>query len=145
MLIKNILELKDPDIFTIGAEATAMDAARLFREKQIGFSLVEENGRTVGTISERDIVQALSNIGATVAETSVRELMTTKIVTCQLDASLDDARAIMTQQRTRHVLVMDDEDLVGLVSIGDLVKHSLDACEIDSEAMRGYIAGQGYQ
>ncbi|MCK5446191.1 MAG: CBS domain-containing protein [Rhodospirillaceae bacterium] len=145
MLVKNILELKDPDIFTIGATATAAEAAKLFKEKQIGFAIVEEAGVNVGTISERDIIHALSNMGAEVADKSVRDLMTTKIVTCQLDAPIDEVRAIMTHKRTRHVLVMEGDELMGLVSIGDVVKHSLDACEIDSEAMRGYISGEGYQ
>ena len=145
MIIKTILDSKNSGVVTTDAGALAVDVARMFGEMGIGFAAVVEDGKTIGTISARDIIHALVKNDGNVSTLKVRDMITTNIITCNPNALTAELSDLMTNKRTRHVLVMDEDNLVGVVSIGDLVKNSLDECQVDSGAMREYIAGQGYQ
>ncbi|MDH5187738.1 MAG: CBS domain-containing protein [Rhodospirillaceae bacterium] len=145
MVIKSILDTKKMTVLSVPMGMSVRDVAQMFGEKQIGFALVTDKGKNVGTISERDIVKAFANIGGEVADVPVSKIATKKIVSCHIDDTVDKVRDLMTNERTRHVIVMKDNAIVGLISIGDIVKHSLDECRVDGNAMREYIAGQGYQ
>ncbi len=144
MLVKCIIEAKGPEVITVLPGEKVRKAAKMFRRKGIGFALVESGeGALMGTLSERDIVQAFAELGD-LAHVAVSDLMTPNIVTCDIDDTLEDVREIMTEKRTRHVLVMENGKLHGVVSIGDLIKHSLDECRIDATHMMEYISGKGY-
>ncbi len=145
MIVKTILDSKGNGVVTADANALVVDVARVFKEMGIGFVAVVENGKTIGTISERDIVQALVKNNGNVSTIKVRDMATRNIITCNPDTLTTELSDLMTNKRTRHVLVMDEDSLVGVISIGDLVKHNLDECQVDSGAMREYITGQGYQ
>lgn len=145
MFVKSILDQKTPDLISVSPVDTIKKIAALFKRKGIGFALVKSGDNAlIGTISERDIIHALATNGE-VAGLPVAEIMTTNIVKCHIDDPLESVRQSMTNQRTRHVLAMDGSRAVGIVSIGDLIKHSLDECRIDSGQMMEYINGQGYQ
>ena len=145
MTIQTILSSKDGNVVTTDADALVVDVARMFRKIGIGFVAIVESGKAIGTVSERDIIQALVKNDGDVSVIKVRDIITTNIITCGLDISTSELSDLMTSNRTRHVLVMDEGNLMGVVSIGDLVKHSLNECRVDSGAMREYISGQGYQ
>ena len=144
MFVKTILDTKGPELITVSPGDSVRKVAQLFKRERIGFALVKNgNGVLVGTISERDIVQAIAEHGDVYA-LPVADIMTTNVVTCELEDTLDIVRELMTERRTRHVLVKDGQLMHGIVSIGDIIKHSLDECSVDSVQMRDYIAGNGY-
>ncbi|PHS78423.1 MAG: histidine kinase [Rhodospirillaceae bacterium] len=144
MFVKTIIEDKQHGLITIDPTATIKDVAQMFKREQIGFALVQdENKKLIGTISERDIIHTLSE-RVDLSDVLVAEVLTINVVTCDISDTLDTVRDIMAAKRTRHVLVMDKTTLVGIVSIGDLVKHSLNECRVDTIEMVDYINGQGY-
>lgn len=143
--VKSILEEKSSPILCVEHDDTVGDVARMFRERRIGFALVLNNGRNSGSVSERDIIHAIAGHGSDAVGFVVDKISRKQIITCEQDRSLDEVRDIMTEQRTRHVILVDGGKFTGVVSIGDIVKHSLNECRIDSNAMREYISGQGYQ
>ncbi|MCK5546020.1 MAG: CBS domain-containing protein [Rhodospirillaceae bacterium] len=144
MIVKTILDSKDGGVITTDADASLVDVARMFKEMGIGFAAVVENDKTIGSISERDIINALVKNDGNVSALKVRDVASANVISCNIDALTTELSDLMTNKRTRHVLVMDKGKLAGIISIGDLIKHSLDECQIDSGAMREYISGQGY-
>lgn len=145
MLVRSIVITKGPDVFSISSEQTIMDALNLFGERKIGFTVVRDQaGILVGTLSERDICHALRLYKGTGLEKRIGAVMTENIVTCTLNDTLPKIMALMTGRRTRHVLVMEDSQLVGLISIGDVVKARLDEALEDEISLRNYIEGTGY-
>jgi len=145
MFVKSVLDEKGPELIKVSEADSVRNVAQLFKTERIGFAIVE-NGQhaPTGTVSERDIVHALATRDD-FADLSAADIMTENIVSIGPDDSLEDVREIMTERRTRHVLVKSGGLLVGIVSIGDLIKHSLAECQIDSVQMRDYINGKGYQ
>lgn len=145
MYIKTILNEKGAELISVAPEDSVHAVAKLFKKERIGFALVR-NGlqTTVGSISERDIIQAYAERGD-LRELSVADIMTTNIVTCDIDDTIEVVRDLMTNNRTRHVVVMDGYALAGIASIGDIIKHSLNECKVDTGQMRDYITGHGYQ
>lgn len=145
MFVKTILEAKGPELITVSPGDSVRKVAKLFKREHIGFALVKNgNGVLVGTISERDIVQSIADRGEIIG-LPVADIMTSNVVVCSPDDTVDIVRELMTERRTRHVVVKDGQNLEGIVSIGDVIKHSLDECNIDSVQMRDYITGTGYQ
>ena len=118
----------------------------LFKEKNIGFVIVGRSPREIlGTLSERDCCNAVAEHGSEAAAMPVVDIMSRDVATCSAHDRLPKVMAIMTKQRTRHVLVMDGESLAGVVSIGDVVKHRLDEVLRTEQQLHDYIAGTGYQ
>lgn len=145
MFIKTILETKGADLIAVAPSDGVRNVAKLFKRERIGFALVRDATEAViGSVSERDIIQAMAEQGD-VCALPVADIMTANIVTCDIDDTVDTARDLMTSRRTRHVIVVDDEKMMGIVSIGDIIKHSLNECQLDTGMMREYITGQGYQ
>lgn len=147
MFIQDILRDKSAEVFSVSCETTLEDAARLFRDKRIGFAIVrreEMGGKIVGTICERDIVHALARSGAAAAAVKVAAVMTTNIVTCDYVDTADTVMELMTERRTRHVLVYNGGRLMGVLSIGDMLKTRLEDMILTEESMRRYISGGMY-
>jgi len=145
MFVKTILDEKGPEIITVSEADAIRKVSQLFKVERIGFAIVE-NGMHVqlGTISERDIVQAIADHGD-ISGLPVADVMTNNVVSVGPEDTLESVREIMTNKRTRHVLVKHEGKIIGIVSIGDLIKHSLAECQVDTEHMREYISGTGYQ
>jgi len=139
MTIAAILQGKGHQAITVGAEMRVGDAARILAEKRIGAMPVTEGDRVVGIFSERDILYCLAKEGAPALDKQVGELMTAPAITVDPDTSILAALAVMTQRRVRHLPVLDGGRLVGVVSIGDLVKHRIERIEEEANAMRNYI------
>ncbi|MEG3617841.1 CBS domain-containing protein [Magnetovibrio sp. PR-2] len=145
MFVKSILDEKGPELICALESDSIQKVAQLFKNERIGFAIVtDSNQNHVGTVSERDIVQAVADIGE-ICTSPISEIMTQNVVSVSPDDDLETVRDIMTERRTRHVLVKDDNKVVGVVSIGDLIKHSLAECKIDAAQMQQYISGTGYQ
>ena len=141
MYVATILKEKGTAIFTLGPSASLMEAAAMLTEKRIGSVVVlDEAGQLSGILSERDIVSAVSGKGPEVLHHPVADFMSTKVFTCHSDETVDHLMELMTAERIRHVPVVENNNLIGLVSIGDVVKHRIAETEMEAEAMRQYIA-----
>jgi CBS domain-containing protein len=140
MTVSIILAGKGRHVVTIEPGANLADAAQLLSEKRIGAALVlGADHRVVGIISERDIVRALAERGAAVLAEPVSQIMTRKVETCNESEPVSSIMERMTAGKFRHVPVVTQGRLVGIVSIGDVVKHRLHEMERESTAMREYI------
>lgn len=141
MTVHTIISLKGRECVTISPEATLADAARLLTEKRIGAVVVTSfDSFVAGILSERDIVNALAKRGAGALDQSVASTMTREVVTCTEEDTLNDLMKRMTAGRFRHVPVVKDGRLAGIVSIGDVVKQRLAEMERESQALKEYIA-----
>ncbi|HKA04379.1 MAG TPA: CBS domain-containing protein [Acidimicrobiales bacterium] len=136
MKIAEILRAKGSAVATIHPEQTVASAVRDMKERAVGALVVTRDGNhLVGIVSERDIVRALAD-DAGVLSRRIAEIMTTKVVTCSPEESVTHAMALMTHRRHRHLPVMEGDELVGIVSLGDLVKARLDELELESRILR---------
>jgi CBS domain-containing protein len=140
MTISMILAEKGREIVSIEPAATLQSAATLLAEKRIGaLVILGADRRIIGILSERDIVRAIGERGAAALDESVSQTMTRKVSTCTEGETLVSILERMTEGKFRHVPVVDQGRLIGIVSIGDVVKHRLREIERDSAAMRDYI------
>jgi CBS domain-containing protein len=141
MNVEQLLSGKGHDVISVQPHRTLAEAIRTLGEKRIGAVVVMgADGALVGILSERDIIRALGELGASALESAVSRSMTSKVVTCRPQTSVDELMEIMTTGRFRHVPVVENGRVTGLVSIGDVVKHRVAAIEAESKAMRDYIA-----
>ncbi|MEO8662054.1 MAG: CBS domain-containing protein [Bryobacteraceae bacterium] len=138
-----ILRNRRTDIWSVPSHATVYDAVALMAEKEIGALLVVDEGRLVGVISERDYARKVILQGKHSKETPVHEIMTTHLVTVSREHSVDDCMRLMSDHRIRHLPVMEDDRLVGVVSIGDLVKAIITEQAQTIDQLHTYIGG-GY-
>ena len=142
MNVHTILRNKGKSVVTIHPDATIERAVAVLRLRGIGALVVSDDGEKVaGILSERDIVDGLGQYGAELLAVSVSEVMTCPVVTCEPEDSVADLMAEMTNRRIRHFPVVEDGRLIGIVSIGDLVKSRLDEIEYEAHSMRSFIAG----
>jgi CBS domain-containing protein len=141
MTIAVILSSKGSEVATIATEASVADAVALLSERRIGALPVVEDGRIIGIISERDIIYCLREHGADVLGWPVSRIMTSPAVTVEPQTAVLTALATMTRRRIRHLPVVEGEQIRGIVSIGDLVKHRIERIEEEAQAMRAYIQG----
>jgi CBS domain-containing protein len=142
MNVEAILRGKGRAVATIRPDQTITAALAALRDRNIGALVVSEDGESVdGIISERDIVHGLADHGGELLSLNVAEVMTRPVTTCDPDDSVADLMAEMTNRRIRHLPVVRDRRLVGIVSIGDLVKNRLDEIEYEARSLRSFIAG----
>ena len=139
MTIAAILAGRTFETLTISPETSVRDAVAILAEKKIGALPVVRDGAVAGIMSERDIIYCLKSDGAAVLDWPVERIMTSPAITVERDTEVLRALSMMTQRRIRHLPVVDGGALVGIVSIGDLVKHRMDKIEADAEAMLTYI------
>jgi CBS domain-containing protein len=140
MDIAQLIAARDPaDIVTCTAGATVRDAVRLLAEKRIGALPVLRGGEVAGIFSERDVLYRLAEEGALCLDRQVGEVMTSPPVTISPQTTADEALALMTRRRIRHLPVMQHGAMVGFISIGDMVKSRIDEVTAEAEQMRQYI------
>lgn len=141
--VNDILVTKGSQVFTVGPDATVLDAAVLMNDHKIGCLLVMSGGQVVGLISERDILQRVVVPRLDPGQTLVRDVMTTEVVCCQPHTPLDEARSVMKNRRIRHLPVLNgDRQLCGMVSIGDLNAHEAHDHEVTIHVLEDYIHGR---
>ena len=137
MIVKDILEVKGSDVETVSPDATVADLAQQLRDRSIGAAVVVEDGDVVGIVTERDVVGLAAGGGA--LNTPVSMIMTPNVEVCAPEDRIDVLATTMTNKRFRHFPVMEDGALVGIVSIGDVVKARLDDLEAEREHLTEYL------
>lgn len=142
MNVEAILRSKGRSVATIAPTATVGNAVRELKSRGIGALVVsDESGRVAGILSERDIVHALAEHGAALLAMKVDQLMTRRVVTCSPEDTVSELMARMTERRFRHLPVLKEGALIGIVSIGDLVKNRIEEVEFEASSLRSFIAG----
>ena len=139
MTIAVILEGKGHEVVSISADATVREAVAMLAERRIGAVPVTEDGRVVGIMSERDVIYCLKSDGAAILDWPVSRVMTSPAITAEPSMPVLGALSQMTKRRIRHLPVVEDGKLTGIVSIGDLVAYRIRRIEDEAEAMRSYI------
>lgn len=139
--VKQLLETKGSDIWSVTPQASVYDAIQLMAEKEVGALLVLENGKLVGIVSERDYARKVVLKGRSSKDTPVSVVMTERVVYAKPDQSVEECMALMTEKRVRHLPVMEGSQLLGVVSIGDLVKSIIAEQRHIIEQLEQYIAG----
>ena len=143
MTIESILRRKGTDVTTIAPEASIKRAADWLRAKNIGALVVTSENAILGLISEREIVHAFSRYGETAVSMPVKEIMQYGVTTVSPDESVNRVMKLMTHHRVRHMPVLRDGKLAGIISIGDVVRHRLDDLELETNVLRdAYIAAR---
>jgi CBS domain-containing protein len=141
MKVKHILQAKGADVFAVSPENTIAEAVALLNEKNIGAVVVKnKTGEAVGILSERDVVRRLGQDGADALSARVADCMTKNPYTCSPDSTLDELMGQMTQKRIRHLPVTNGGRIVGVVSIGDVVKRKIEETEKEAAALKEYIS-----
>jgi CBS domain-containing protein len=137
--LKQLLEAKGRDVYTIGPDARVFDALKLMADKSVGALIVTEGGRIAGVISERDYARKVILLGKSSHELQVRDIMTSKVITVHPGQSVEECMALMTEKRIRHLPVTEGERLIGVLSIGDLVKEVIAEQQRTIEQLESYI------
>lgn len=137
--VRQVLEEKGDTVWTIGPDASVYDAVALMAEKEIGSLAVMQGGRLVGLITERDYARKVILMGRASKDTPVRDIMTTRVIYARPDQSVEECMAVITDQRVRHLPVLENGRLIGLVSIGDLVKSIIAEQQFTIEQLVQYI------
>lgn len=143
MLVRQILNSKpSQEVATIAAGAPLAEAARILSERRIGaLVVVDDANEPIGILSERDIVREVAASGAICLEKRVEEAMTRDVLTATPENRADEVLAVMTERRFRHMPVVEDGRMIGIISIGDVVKARLDELSMEREALTGMIMG----
>jgi len=139
MTVRSILDSKGHQVLSVEPDAKLAAAVKILGERKIGAVLVMSDGRIEGILSERDIVRVLSERGAGVLDESVSAVMTRKVVSCRESDTVAGIMEMMTLGKFRHLPVVEEGRVVGLISIGDIVKRRVQEYETEQEALRDYI------
>jgi CBS domain-containing protein len=143
MSVERLLRTKGSAVVTIRPDATLADVTHELAAGNFGALIVSDDGRSVnGIISERDVVRTLANEGASALDRKVRDVMTTEVVTCSPSDRVDDMMEVMSNRRFRHLPVVRDGELCGVISMTDLMRKRLDDIEHEASAMRDFIVGR---
>ena len=140
--VRDILKAKDSKIQSISPKATVYEALEKMSEKEIGALVVMENNKVVGIISERDYARKIILQGKTSKETLVKEVMSSNLFSVTPDTSLEDAMVLMTGKHVRHLPVFEENNFVGIISIGDVVKLVISNKDFLINQLSDYIAGK---
>jgi CBS domain-containing protein len=141
MKVANVLAQKGGKVHTIKSGTSVAKAAAMLVERRVGALLVvDDDGKTVGVLSERDIVAGLAAKGGDLTDVGVETLMTADVIKCSPDDTMVKLMGIMTERRVRHIPVYDGDRLEGIVSIGDAVKSRIEEIETEAAALREYIS-----
>ena len=138
--IDSILNQKEGEVFSVEPEATVYDAVAMMADKNVGALLVVESGKLVGIVSERDYTRKVMLRGKRSRETLVREIMSTNLTTVDPKEGVDDCLRFMTEKRIRHLPVVKDGKICGVISIGDLVKHVISVQSATLDQRERYIS-----
>ncbi|MCB5202053.1 CBS domain-containing protein [Neorhizobium sp. T786] len=142
IIVKNMLDAKGRDVVTVTPEKTVLEVAAVLNEKRIGAVVVTGvEGRVTGIFTERDVVRALATKGAAVLEQPISSVMTVTVQRCREETTVNQLMEMMSSGRFRHVPVEEGGQLVGIISIGDVVKSRIREVELEAEQIKAYIAG----
>ena len=141
MSVEAILKTKGSNVFTVRPEHSVADAAALLTNKKVGVAVVcDAKGKLMGVLSERDIVKGLSQYGKGALEMPVRNVMSSPVVTCSPGDTVKSVLEVMTERRIRHLPVVEKDELLGIVSIGDAVNFRLHEAQMEMSVLRDFAA-----
>ncbi len=140
--VKQILDGKGRQAWTIGPDVKVFDALKLMAEKEIGALVVVEDGRVVGILSERDYARKIALMGRVSQDTPIKDIMTTQVYGIHPGASAEECLALMTDRRIRHLPVLEKDHLAGVISIGDVVKAVISGQNVTIQQLENYIMGR---
>lgn len=138
--VRQLLEAKPPEVFAIGPDAPVIDAIRLMADKRIGAVLVMDGARLAGILSERDYARKIVLQGRSSADTPVRDIMTAQVISVGPGDTAEHCMQLVTDKRIRHLPVLEQGQVVGVVSIGDLVKAVIEDQRVELDQLQRYIA-----
>jgi CBS domain-containing protein len=141
-LVKHILKVKGNDVYSITMDTPVFDAIKMMSEKGVGALLVMESGKLVGIISERDYTRKVILKGKSSKTTPVKEIMSAPVIFTSPDAPIEKCMAMMTARRIRHLPVLEENEVVGVVSIGDLVKAIIEQQEVWIRELENHVLKQ---
>jgi CBS domain-containing protein len=139
--VTEILNRKGRDVWSVPPDIMFFDALRLMAEKDVGALLVMEGAKLVGIVTERDYARKIVLAGKSSRDTPVRDVMTTRVLCARPDQTIEQCMALMTDKRARHLPILDHKHVIGLVSIGDLVKATIREQKFVIEQLQQYISG----
>jgi CBS domain-containing protein len=139
--VRHLLDRKGKDVWSIDAAAPVLEAIKVMADKHVGALPVTRDGELVGVVSERDYARKIILLGRSSADTSVAQIMSAPVVTVSLDEDVRHCMELMTERRLRHLPVIDDGRMVGVISIGDLVRAVIEDQEQTIEQLERFIAG----
>ena len=142
MKVKNLLAKKGTGVETIGPDNTVFEALCVLKLKRIGSLVVMDGSKVVGIVTERDILNECFERSESLRQTKIKDIMTKNIIIGIPDDTLNYVMGVMTQNRIRHLPIIEDERLVGIVSIGDVVKYLLEEMEVENRYLKDYIASE---
>jgi CBS domain-containing protein len=143
--VKDILRGKGADVWSVAPDNTVYEALTFMAEKNIGAVLVMDAGRLVGILSERDYARKVDLLGKKAADTPVQEIMTARVVCVRPDETVEECMALMTDKHVRHLPVLEEDQVIGVVSIGDVVKSIIAEQEFIISQLEHYITGTPYR
>lgn len=138
--VRQLLGSKTPEIFAVSPDASVLDAIKLMAEKGVGAVLAMQGARLCGIVSERDYARKVVLQGRSSSNTPVRDIMTAKVVTVRPDDSVDHCMQVVTEHRIRHLPVAEGDTIIGVISIGDLVKAVIEDQKVELDQLQRYIA-----
>jgi len=144
-IVKNILQTKGTDVWSVAPDDTVYEALTLMADKNIGAVLVKDKGGLVGILSERDYARKVDLLGKKATDTPVREIMTSRVLCVRPEQTTEECMALMTDKHVRHLPVVEGEQVIGVVSIGDVVKSIISHQEFLIEQLENYITGTPYR
>ncbi|HVN56595.1 MAG TPA: CBS domain-containing protein [Anaerolineaceae bacterium] len=142
--VRNLLQIKGNAVWSVSPDTSVLDALKLMAEKEVGALLVLDGDRIEGIISERDFARSIAEAGECLVESPVGNFMTKEVFTVSPDQTIDDCMQMMTRKRIRHLPVVEEEGLIGLISIGDVVREVISTKESTIHSLENYIEGRGY-
>ena len=143
MDVDALLSTKGSHVATVRPDITVEAAVGTLRDEGVGALVVSQDGATIaGILSERDVVRGLAERGRALLDMKVSDLMTATVKTCERDANIQDIMSLMTTSRFRHLPVVEDGRLCGIISIGDVVKNRLEELEAETNTLRDFIVGR---
>ena len=140
-IIRDILDRKGANVLTTTSQASVLDAIGAMSEANVGAIVIQDGDQPNGIFTERDYLRKIALEGRSSSDTPVSQVMSSPLITVTPDESTHTAMETMTERRCRHLVVVDDESMVGIVSLGDLVKHLLQEKEAEVEQLSSYISG----
>lgn len=140
-LVKHLLDTKGSDVISITGDLSVFDAIRIMAERSVGSLLVMEGEKIVGIVTERDYARKVILLGRSSETTTVAEIMSTGVITATAEQTVKECMTLMTEKRIRHLPVVADDKVIGLISIGDLVQAIISDQQHEIEQLENYISG----
>ncbi len=140
--VRDILDVKGREVYSIAPHATVFEALKLLAERDIGALVVMDAERLVGIMSERDYARKVTLVGKSSKDIAVQDIMTSSVICVDPENTVEECMALMTNKRIRHLPVCDADRIVGLISIGDVVKSIIEEQKVEIQDLRNYITGK---